>query len=362
MVRLLRVEFPGAIYHVTCRMVGDRPPRGGYGDAEWLEEKRLFRDDRDYWGFVDRLAERVDQFHVRLYLFTCMTNHFHLVYETPEANSSRFMQSLSTAYTVYHNVRHHRHGHLLDGRYKAKLVDRDAYLLALSRYVHLNPVQVGGLRDRPIEERMATPHRYRWSSYSSYIGAGQVLDWVEYGPLLAQMPGRKRERPARYREFVESGLAETDDAFTAALNRSRHSIGSDDFRAGIANLYQERVASCVRPEDVSFRRMSEPLSVEAVLASVTDAFGVETADLRRRQRSSPLRGVAGRCLIRYAGLSQRDAAHVLEMGSGAALSNQLARLPGKLAGDPRLRRRLEQLEKGLHRAWSRQSRLMGGAG
>ncbi|MBU4248404.1 MAG: transposase, partial [Verrucomicrobia bacterium] len=143
MARHLRVEFPGAIYHVTCRMIGDR----------WLDQSRLFVDDKDRERFVDCLADRVEQYNIRLYLFVCMTNHFHLVFETPEGNCAKFMQSLSTAYTVYYNLRHGRHGHLLDGRYKAKLVEGDEYLLALSRYVHLNPVRVGALKDKPLAEQ-----------------------------------------------------------------------------------------------------------------------------------------------------------------------------------------------------------------
>ncbi len=132
MARHLRVEFPGAIYHVTCRRVGDAP--SPFGGTSWVPEKCLFRDEADRERFVERLGERVEQFHIRLFAFVCMTNHFHLVFETPEANCSKFMQSLSTAYTVYYNLRHGRHGHLLDGRFKAKLVEGDSYLLALSRY------------------------------------------------------------------------------------------------------------------------------------------------------------------------------------------------------------------------------------
>ena len=155
MARHLRVEFPGAIYHVTCRMVGD-----------WRTEKTfLFRDDADHGRFLERLAERVEQYNIRLYLFVCMTNHFHLVFETPEANCSKFMQSLSTAYTVYYNLRHGRHGHLLDGRFKAKLVEGDDYLLSLSRYVHLNPVQVSSQKRQAIEERIKMLRAHRWSSY-----------------------------------------------------------------------------------------------------------------------------------------------------------------------------------------------------
>lgn len=144
MARHLRVEFPGAIYHVTVRMIGD-----------WqADQARLFQDDADRQRFLDRMAERVKQFHVRLYLFCLMTNHFHLVCETPEANLSRFMQSLTTAYTVYYNLRHRRHGHLLGGRYKAKLVEGDEYLLVLSRYVHLNPVCVEAIKNRPVKEKI----------------------------------------------------------------------------------------------------------------------------------------------------------------------------------------------------------------
>ncbi len=155
MARHLRVEFPGAIYHVTCRMIGEGR----------LERSRLFTDDQDRERFVDRLAERVEQYHVRLFQFVLMTNHFHLVFETPEGNCSRFMQSLSTAYTVYYNLRHGRHGHVLDGRYKAKVVEGDAYLLTLTRYVHLNPVHVGEARDWPVEERIRFLRGYKWSTY-----------------------------------------------------------------------------------------------------------------------------------------------------------------------------------------------------
>ena len=168
MARHLRVEFPGAIYHVTCRMIGESVPRAGLDGAVWAPECCLFRDDADRVRFLDRLAERVEQYNVRLYLFVLMTNHTHLVFETPEANCSRFMHSLSTAYSVYYNLRHGRHGHLLDGRFKGKLVEGDAYLLALSRYVHLNPVCVGTMKNEPLRRRIRHLRRYSWSSYPSW--------------------------------------------------------------------------------------------------------------------------------------------------------------------------------------------------
>lgn len=214
MARNLRVEYPGAIYHVACRMIGDGR----------LEQSRLFVDDADRKRFVERLAERVEQYNIRLYLFVLMTNHFHLVFETPGGNCSKFMQSLSTAYTVYYNLRHNRHGHLLDGRYKAKLVDGDTYLLALSRYVHLNPVYVGSVKSKPIEERIRRLRQYPWSSYRSYIGQDKALGFVDYGPMLGEMGGKSRVRPRRYREFIEAGLAKEDEDIKEALKASRPGV------------------------------------------------------------------------------------------------------------------------------------------
>ena len=123
---------------VTCQRLGDWP----------TQRDRLFLDDRDRRRFIDRLAHQVEQCDMRLYQFCLMANHFHLVLETPTANLSAFMQSISTAYTVYFNRRHRRHGCLLDGRFKSKLVSGDEYLLALSRYVHLNPVQTAALKSK----------------------------------------------------------------------------------------------------------------------------------------------------------------------------------------------------------------------
>jgi len=339
MARHLRVEFPGAIYHVTCRMLGD-----------WRTEKTfLFKDDADHERFLDRLADRVEQFNIRLYLFVGMTNHFHLVFETPEANCSKFMHSLSTAYTVYYNLRHGRHGHLLDGRYKAKLVDGDEYLLSLSRYVHLNPVCIGSMKVKPIAERIKALRAHRWSSYPSYVGTRKALDFVEYGPLLAEMHGKRREWPKRYREFVESGLAESDDDFKVALKASPRSIGGDGFRAWIDELYQKRVEAHAKPEDVSFRHITEPLPAGSVLTILSEVLGVEIDEFKRRRHGSPLRAIAARYLIRYAGQSQRDAAEYLSVGTGAAVSDQLKRLPQKLAADRRLRRQVKQAEERLEK-------------
>ncbi|MBI2437214.1 MAG: transposase [Lentisphaerae bacterium] len=314
------------------------------GDGQ-LDRSRLFVDDQDRKHFLDCLADRVEQYNIRLYLFACMTNHFHLVFETPEGNCGKFMQSLSTAYTVYYNLRHHRHGHLLDGRYKAKLVEGAEYLLALSRYVHLNPVQIGPLKDKPIAERIGVLRSYPWSSYPSYIGRSKALSFVEYAPILGEMSGKRQDWPKRYGEFVESGLAETDEDFKLALKESPRSIGGDGFRAWIDERYQKLIEGQRRPEDAAFRRITEPLTADAVLAVLAEVFGVSVEEFGRRRRDSALRGVAGRFLVRYAGMMQREAADKIGGISGAALSSQMRKVRELLANDRRLRRHVERAEE-----------------
>ena len=347
MARQLRVEFPGAIYHVTCRMVGD-----------WKTEKTyLFKDDADRKRFIKRLESRVEQYNIRLYLFVLMSNHFHLVFETPEANCSKFMQSLTTAYTVYYNLRHGRHGHLLDGRYKAKLVDGDEYLLELSRYVHLNPVQILSQRYKPIEERIKTLRNYQWSSYPGYISKSKAIDFVEYSTLLSEMNGKEKEWPKHYREFVETGLADSDEDFKVAMMLSPRCIGGDNFRAGIDELYQKRLSQHARPEDVSFRHITESLSADNVLHVLSDIFEVDISEFNHRRQNSALRAVAALQLIRYAGQTQREVADLLNIGSGAAVCNQLKRLPGKLANNRQLRYQIKQIEEELEAARCKQRKV-----
>ncbi|MFH0907321.1 MAG: transposase, partial [bacterium] len=169
MARALRVQYEGAIYHVTSR--------GNEG-------RDIFRTDGDRRRFLEVLAENVAAYHIRLYAYVLMTNHFHLLLETPRANVCAFMQQFNGAYTTWFNAQHRRSGHLYGGRYKAKLVEGDAYLLSLTRYVHLNPVKIKGVKNRPLDEKRKLLRGYGWSSYRSYAGWTSTKDkMVDHGPL-----------------------------------------------------------------------------------------------------------------------------------------------------------------------------------
>lgn len=329
MPRHLRVQFPGAIYHVTARGNG---------------RQRIFRDARDRERFVGRLGASVDTYGVRLYVFCLMANHYHLVLETPQANLSRFMQSLETGYTVYFNLRHDSCGHLTQGRYGAKLVAGDSYLLRLTRYVQLNPVFVSRTKHLSVEERIARLRRYRWSSYLSYVGECEPLDFVDYEPLLALVGGQKgKRRMAAYRRFVESGVAHADDEFAEALDISARSIGDEDFRKWVDRRYEKLLAGVARTEDVTFRRQCGYVSPDRLLAAVCKAFTMHKADLCRRRRGCEARAVAAKMLCKYGGLTRRETAGALGLRSGQAVTWQLSKLAA-LCNDPANRNLCRQIQ------------------
>jgi putative transposase len=309
MARKLRVEYEGAIYHITCRLVGS-----------WKEgDRELFRDDRDRWRFLDSLAERVEMYGIRLYQYVLMANHTHLVIETPKANCSDFMQSLLTSYTLYFNLRHDRHGHLFDGRFKGKLVQGDEYLLALSRYVHLNPVRVSKLRS--VNERRKVLNSHYWSSYLQYIGRRKKLDFVTFDPTLSLISTRNVVRG--YREYVEQGLG-VDIEDWGLGDDSPLSIGDSGFRDWVQDRYAEQLRATKVQEDVAFRPTENRLSPEEVLSKLSEVMECPLSAFNTRAHRQPYRPFAAYCLTRYSGLSRREAARHLGVTSGPAVSQQIA--------------------------------------
>ena len=182
MSRPIRIEFPDALYHVTAR--GDR-------------REDIFEDDHDRQAFLQTLAAVVQQFNWLCYAWCLMDNHYHLLIQTPDANLSKGMRQLNGVFTQTSNRRHHRVGHLFQGRFKAILVDSDAYLLELARYVVLNPV-----RARLVKK----PGDWPWSSYRASIGQVPADSFLAIDGLLAQFAKRRSVAQARYAQFVSEGI------------------------------------------------------------------------------------------------------------------------------------------------------------
>lgn len=182
MARPLRIEYPGALYHVTTR--------GNAGG-------RIFRSDKDREYFLDLLGFIIERFHWLCHGWCLMDNHYHLILETLEGNLSRGMRQLNGIYTQKYNWRYTKTGHIFQGRYKAIVVDKESYLLELCRYVVLNPVRAN------IVQR---PQDWKWSSYRSTAGRAKSPQWLTADWVLAQF-GRSRKRAQRlYHQFVMEGI------------------------------------------------------------------------------------------------------------------------------------------------------------
>lgn len=332
MARLARVEYEGAIYHVTVRGNNRRD---------------LFADDRDRERLLKRLSEVAEDTEVRVYAFCIMTNHIHLVVETPQANLQQFMHKLETAYTVYYNRRHGESGHLMQGRYGARAVEGDSYLLALTRYVHLNPVCVESMIRKRLEERVKALRMYRWSSYQSYLGK-KAWDFVQTGPLLAMMGGRKAEpQHLEFRRYVEAALVETDADFLAIYKGSRLGIGGEVFLAELVDRYEASSQRRKKVEDIALRRMGRRLTADRIVEVTCRHLDVKAGNERCRRRESWVRPVVARMLSRYGGLTQREIAARCNVGTGKSVSEQLQRLSTALTRDSRLSRQVKTLEKVL---------------
>ena len=332
MARPLRIAYEGAVYHVTVR-----------GN----DRRNIFLTDEDREHFLTKLSESVWLYNIRLYLFCLMTNHVHLVFETPQANLSRFMQRLQTAYTVYFNRKHRRSGHLLQGRFGATLVEEDEYILKLSRYVHLNPVFVKAHRKKPDRDRVQILRGYLWSSYRSYVGRSEPLDFVDHKPVLSLMGRPKKKQAASYRRFAEAGIRNIDAAFIETKRRSRFCIGSDESQERANQMYEKLVQSYDKKEDISFRRDASYHSIDDVLNAALEILDVPREAVAHRGRNSMTRPVVAYALCHYAGCTQRRAAEAMGLRSGVAVSLQLKKLNEQLKSDKTLRRRLAKLQSRL---------------
>lgn len=300
MARRLRILFDGAIYHVTFR--GNN-------------RQSIFEDIHDRKRMVERLADTSELLGVRVYLFCLMPNHVHLLLETPMGNLDRFMASLLTGYTKYFNIRHHRSGHLLQGRYDAQVVSGDAYLLRLSRYIHLNPVCTEYWDTKPLNEKVDFLRRYAWSSFRGYAGLTAAESWIDRTPTLNLIPARPgTSLEENYRIFVEAGLTDSDEELKLIMKHRSPAIGSPGFIESVQARQDEPEAGG------ALRQASTLKTPEDVMRMVRRAAGVTKNELRHRHIGTTARSTAAIALQKFCGLSQREIASHLGLTSSAAVS------------------------------------------
>jgi len=318
MARPLRIEYPGAFYHVINR--GQR--QGAVVDD--------VRDRRQFLLYLERMAR---QHSVVVHGYCVMTNHYHLIIETPEANLSRAVQWLNVSYASYYNRRHRCSGHLFQGRFKAVVVDAASYLEVLSRYIHLNPVRAG-IKSRPWD--------YHWSSCRYFVKALAVPDWLEIHRVLAGFGRSLKTARRRYADYLRQ--ADADDPFDYVLGNSV--LGSPAFVEWIkATFLSERNDSREIP---ALRQLRPRPSVEQITDAVARHYQVATQEiLRAGGKKNRPRDVAIYLARELSGLScQRLGQHFGGI-SGAAVTMRYKHVEERLAKDPKQARDIRRMRKAL---------------
>ncbi len=343
MARPLRIELVGGWYHVNSR-----------GN----ERKAIYREDRDRAHFVELLAEMVGMYRLRLHAYVLMDNHYHLLVELTEANLSRAIQWLQVSYSMWFNRRHGRSGHLFQGRFKSILVQREAWGLELSRYLHLNPVRVAGhglgkgqraagrlgLAPAPdaarLRQRLETLRRYRWSSYRSYVGWTPAPGWLECEAVLGLGGGRKEEQRRRYREYVEKAVREGLKERPWESVREQLVLGGLEFLATVKKGLSGKVNE--QEQRGAKRLVRQRPRLDEVIAAVEKVKGRKWADFRDQY------GDGGRDLVLYlgkrlCGLKLKELGDAVGLRNYGVVSTSVRRYELGLPSHPAERKTLKQV-------------------
>jgi REP element-mobilizing transposase RayT len=285
MARPLRIEFPGAWYHVMNR--------GARREA-------IFRSDEQRQYFLSLLAGTSERLNAEWHAYCLMDNHYHLMVRTPEGNLQRIMRQINGRYTRFFNRMAGHDGPLFRGRYKAVLVDAQSYWLGLSRYVHRNPLEAG---------MVTRLKRWRWSSYPAYIGAAHAPDWLNTGYILEAIG------PTSYAAYVTRQSA-TDEmaAYASAGAPVPTVLGDDNFVADVLAGKPDNV------DQPALRRARPKPSLDDIVASVAARFNVAPRELMPARQRRPSAAGQARATAMYLA-HQLDVATLAEVAAHFGLAH-----------------------------------------
>jgi REP element-mobilizing transposase RayT len=313
MARQLRVEFENAFYHVTSR--------GNQRD-------KIFYDAADRERFLEILSRTKERYGFLLHAYALMDNHYHLLMETPKANLSQIMQNINTSYTVYVNRKYQRSGHLLQGRFKGIIVDKDRYLIALSRYIHLNPVRA---------KLVKRPADYPWTSYKAFLDQKAEDSLVDTGDTLSYFSKHRKRAVRAYREFVEAAEGKEENPFAAM--EAGLLLGKGPFKAKVLRRIEKMK---VDEEIPQARRLRKRVSVDAVIKACQLFYGRNRKALVERVRGNEGRQVAIYLAKILSGEKGKEIGRHFGI-KGPAVSDAIKRIEGRLEKESQLRERMEFL-------------------
>ena len=321
MSRPLRIQDPGAGYHVTCR-----------GN----ERKNIFRDDEDRKTLLRLLSRSLEIYSGTLYAYVLMDNHFHLLLETPLGNLGEFMRHFNITYTGLFNRRHRRAGHLYQGRYKSILVEKEPYLSILSRYIHLNPIKVKKLERMNTDEMVGYLFNYTWSSLPGYIDKNFRENMIDYSMTLADFGGDTAKGRTAYRKRLISDITAGVDVKKDIVGQSI--LGGEDFIHWAKETFVGRKETREQPSADKIRcyRLKEVLlsKIENETGKNLESLKTEKGDMRR---------MAMDILYRHGGLKGPEVGAIFGVDY-SVVSQERKRFRERVAKDPELMEVLRRLE------------------
>jgi len=331
MARPLRIEYPGAIYHVTSR---------------GIDRRKIFNEDKDCRHLVHLLKEGADFFRVEVIAYCLMSNHFHFLLQTKEANLSRFMQRLNVAYTRYFNYKYNRVGPLMQGRYKAIIVGSEEYFLNLSRYIYLNPIKVKEVRAKSRNEKRIFLRRYKWSSYSEVLEPKKRSKYLKSERVLEYVGGDNEKGRKGYEEFVLEGISREISNPMDEL-RYQFLLGSDKFIEQIkANFIKDKDLKPFLPENREIKQQS----IKKIAEVVAKEYGVKAEEiLVMRSKHKQARKVLIELSYKFCLVNKSLKELGRELGgiSGPGIVRVHERLRNELGKDNQLMNKITKLAKAI---------------
>lgn len=269
MARPQRIQYEKAFYHVMNRGRG---------------RQAIFHDDHYYLAYLKTIEEAHSRFDAQIHAYCLMSNHYHLLIQTPRGNLDRIMRHINGLYTQRYNQLKKTDGPLFRGRYKAILVDRDAYLLQLSRYIHLNPIET----QRPMVKQLAD---YPWSSYPAYLNKTKPESWL-YRDQTYEMLGHRNKYTA-YQSYVETTVDDDIKQFYSKGNLPS-CLGDKSFRKTVAR----KKATLTTKTEIT-HLLSERPTAEEIIAATANAFNVTTAQIVNRKGGRQIANFPRKVAIYY---------------------------------------------------------------
>ena len=318
MARPARIEYRGAFYHVMNR-----------GN----QKGNIFLDDNDREKFLKILGNVEQRYGIVIYIFVLMSNHYHILIETPIPNLSRAIQRLNGDYALYFSRKYKKPGHLFQGRFKAMLVEKEEYLLVLSRYIHLNPYRAG--LTESIKE-------YKWSSLPYYLNGKAVLPFsLSWEWILTRFDSRKRVAIKEYLEYIHGGIKDIENPGLEA--RGGWILGNEDWVKDIIEKGLSKIKSKGREELIGVKQLKPKISVTKFEEVVCEEFQVEKEELKARKYNNIARMAIIYLAVHHCGFSLKKAAARYNAVSYFSISKSSSRFESLLLKDSKLNKKIKRI-------------------